>query len=133
METNIDLNTFAILDCSRFKTTEWFKARIAVLVLRDRTSDSSSFLPSIVKAISKYFNFSTCFNDALTTRRDYWTRFPERFCSSVLEVLTFIPAMSHAAAKPFNACCRPDSEEASKTKLSAKTNRLILHLPIVTL
>ena len=28
--------------------------------------------------------------------------------------------MSHAAAKPFNTCWRPDSEEASKTKSSAK-------------
>ena len=31
-------------------------------------------------------------------------------------MLIFIPAMSHAAAKPFNECWRSDSEEASKTK-----------------
>ena len=32
----------------------------------------------------------------------------------VLEVLIFVPAMPHATAKPFNACWRPDSEEAIK-------------------
>ena len=37
--------------------------------------------------------------------------------------------MSHAATKPFNACWKPDSKEASKTKSSAKSNHLILHLP----
>ena len=41
-----------------------------------------------------------------------------------MEELIFIPAMSHATAKPFNACWRPDSEEACKTKSSAKSNRL---------
>ena len=40
-------------------------------------------------------------------------------------MLIFIPAMSQAAAKPFHACWRLDSEEASKTKLAAKSNRLI--------
>ena len=41
----------------------------------------------------------------------------------------FIPTMSRAAAKPFNACWRPDSEEDSKTKSSVKSNQLIFHLP----
>ena len=40
--------------------------------------------------------------------------------------VNFIPAISHAAVKPFNAYWRPDSEEASKTKSSAKSSRLIL-------
>ena len=53
--------------------------------------------------------------------------------SSCLPLLIFVPAMSHAAAKPFDACWRPDSEEeASKTLLSAKNNGLVLHLPTVT-
>ena len=54
-------------------------------------------------------------------------RILERCRTSDLEVLIFIPAMSHAAAKLFNACLRPDSEKTSRTKLSAKSNRLILH------
>ena len=33
--------------------------------------------------------------------------------------------MLHAAAKPFNACWRPHLEEASKTKSSAKSKRLL--------
>ena len=37
-----------------------------------------------------------------------------------MEVLIFILAMSQAAAKPFNALWRPDSEEVSKTKSSWK-------------
>ena len=66
----------------------------------------------------------------------------KNFSKNVLEMLKvlkdsfgsadFIPAMSHAAAKLFNARWRPGLEEASKTKSYAKSNRLILHLPIVT-
>ena len=58
--------------------------------------------------------------------------FSEDVVTQFLEVLIFIPAMAHAAAKPFHACWRPDSEEASKTKSSVKSGDLILLLPIVT-
>ena len=43
-----------------------------------------------------------------------------------------IPAMSHAAEKPFNARWRLDSKEASRTKSSAKSKRVNLHLLMVT-
>ena len=43
--------------------------------------------------------------------------------ASNLEMLIFIPAMSHAAAKPFNIGWKPDSEDTSKTKLSATRHR----------
>ena len=122
MGTKIDLNpeSFDFLDSSRFKTTEWCKACTTALALPDRTSNSSSCLPSLVNATLRYLNFSTYLSDTLPTCREHWTGFLERFSTLVLEVLIFIRAMSRAAAKPFNACWRPDSEEASKTKSSAK-------------
>ena len=103
MGTNVDLNTesFAFLDSSRFKTTEWCKARITALALPDRTSNSSSCLPSLVNTSLRYLNFFNCFNDTPPTCREHWTEFLERRSTSVLEVLIFIPAMSHVAAKLF--------------------------------
>ena len=134
MGTNIGLNTesFAFLDSSRFKMTKWCKVRITAFALPDRTSNYSFDLSSLVNATQRYLNFYTCFNDTPPTCKEYWTEFLERSRTSVLEVLIFIPAMSQAHVNRFNACCRPDSEEASKTKSSAKSSRLILYLPIVT-
>ena len=105
MGTNIDLNTesFAFLTNSHFKTTEWCKARMTALALRDRTSNSSSCLPSLVNATPRYLNFSTCFNDTPPICREYWTGFLEKYTTSVLEVLSFIPAMSHAPANSYAA------------------------------
>ena len=132
--TNIDLNTknFAFPDSFRFKTTKCCKARLAAIALPDRTSNSSSSLPSFVNSTPSYLNFSTYFNDTPPTCRKDWTGFLKRCSTSVLEILIFIPAMSHAAANSFNTCWRSDTEEASKTKSSAESNRLISHLPIVT-
>ena len=103
METNIDLNieSFAFLDSSRFKTTEWGQARNTALALPNRTSNSSSCLPSLVNATPRYLNFSTYFNDTPPTYRKHWTGFLEKCRISVLEVLIFISAMSHAA----DTCC----------------------------
>ena len=99
-KTTINLNTesFAFLDSSRFRTTEWCKARITALALLDRTSNSSSYLLLLVNVTPRYLNFSICFNDTPPTCREHWTGFFERCRTSVLEVLIFIPAMSHAAA-----------------------------------
>ena len=100
MGTNIDLNTesFVFFDSFRFKTPEWCKARITALTLPDRTCNSSSCLPLLVNATPWYLNFSICFNDTPPTCREHRTEFLERCRTSVLEVLTFILAMSHAAA-----------------------------------
>ena len=116
MGTNIDLNTenFAFLDSSCFKTTEWCKARNAALALPDRASNFLFCFPSLVNATPRYLNFSTCFNDTPPTCREHWTEFLKRWRTSVLEVVIFIPAKSHAVAKPFDACWRPDSEETRK-------------------
>ena len=131
MGTNIDLNTesFPFLDSSGFMTTEWYKARITTLVMSDRT------LPSITRECDPKileFLYSTCFIDTPPTCVEHWTGFLQRCRTSALEVLIFIPAMSNAAIKQLNAYRKPDSEEASTTKSSAKSNRLILHLPIMT-
>ena len=101
-------------------------------ILPDQTSSSLFCLPRLVNASLRYLSFSTCFYDTSPSCREHWTRYLERCSTSVLEVLIFIPAMSHTAAKPSNAYWRPDSEEASKTKSFAKSSRLIFHLLIVT-
>ena len=69
------------------------------------------------------------FNETTPTCREHCTE--KDGSTLVLEVLIFIPAMSQAAAKPFRACWSPDSEEASKTKSSAKKKRSSLNVPNV--
>ena len=106
MGTNINLNmeSFAFLNSSRFKTTELSKVRITTFALPNRTYNPSSCLPSHVNATLRYLNFSTCFNDTPPTCREQWIGFLERCRTSGLEVVILISAMSHAATKPFNAC-----------------------------
>ena len=108
------------------------KARIAALTLPDRTFNSSSCFSSPVNATPTYLYFSA--NDTPPTCAENRTEFQERCCSSVFEVLIFILAILHAAAKIFNAWQKLDSEQRkpAKTKSSAKNSRLIFHLPIVT-
>ena len=129
MRMNIDVNSesFAFLDSSRFWTSDWCKARITALALPDRTSNSLSCLPSLANATPRYLNFSTCFNDTQPTCREHWNGFIERCNTSILEELIFIPAMSHTAAKPFSACWRP-----AKLNYLRKATELVSHLPIVT-
>ena len=78
----------------------------------------------------KILNSSTCFNDTPPACREHGTGFLGKCITSVLKVLIFIPAIIHAAGKPLNTCWRPDTNEASKTKSFAKSNRLILDLSI---
>jgi len=47
-------------------------------------------------------------------------------------VLIFIPARSHAVEDRSSSCWRPCWEDASSTKSSEKSCRLILQLPTVT-
>ena len=120
MNNALNTESFAFLDSSRLKTIEWCKARISALVLSDRTSNSSSCLPSLVNATSRYLKFSTYFNDTPSTCKERWTGFLEGCSISVpvLEMLIFIPAIPHAdAAKPFHACWRPNFEKANKNHL----------------
>ena len=130
-KTALKIESFAFFDNSRFMTTEKCNARITALALPIRVSSSSSCLPSLVNATPRYLSFSTCFSDAPFTCNTHWSGFFERWSTSVLAVLIFIPAVLHASAKLFNARWRPDSVEESSTKSSANSRRLILHFPIV--
>ena len=101
---------FAFLDSFCVKTTEWCKARITALALPDRSNVQFFVVPSITRECDHgCLNFPTGFNDTPRTGREHWTGFLKRCSTSVFEVLIFIPAMSHAVAKPFNDR-RPDSE-----------------------
>ena len=90
------------------------QTRITALALLDRIFNSSSCLPSLVNATPIYLIFSNSFNDIPPICKDQWTGFLERRTTSVLEVLIFFQAMSHAAAKLFSAYYEPESEEVSK-------------------
>jgi len=93
------------------------------LSLNIRVSNSLFRLPSLVNTTTRYVNFSTCCSVLLLT------------CSvhCVFLALMFIPAWSHAAANRSRiAYWRTCSEDASSTKSSAKSKRLILQLPTVT-
>ena len=74
----------------------------------------TSCLQSLVNATPRYLNFSTCFNKTPPNCGKHWTGFFKRCSTSVSEMLVFIPAMSHAAAIPFNACWTPDSKKLAK-------------------
>ena len=102
------------------------------LALPEQTSNSLPCFPLLVSAAPRYFNFFTSFNDIQATCRERWTGFPENIVPQFWKLLILIAAMLHAAAKPLNACLRPNLKEASKTKSSAKNSRLILHFPIIT-
>ena len=63
-KTALKIESFPFFDNSRFMTTEWCKARITTLALPIRESSSLSCFPSLVNAIPRYLNFSTCFSFA---------------------------------------------------------------------
>ena len=117
-------------DNSCFMTTEKGKACIIALALLIWVSSYSSCLPSLMNVIPRYLNFSTCFSVAPFTCNTHWSAFLERWSTSILAVLIFIPAVLHTSAKLFNARWRPDSEEESRTKSSANSRGLILQFPI---
>ena len=86
-------------------------------------------LPSATpKYNPRYLNFTSC-SVLLLTCSFYCLAFRERHNASVFLVLIFIPARSYAAENRSSACWRPCSENASSTKLSEKSKRLILQLP----
>ena len=130
-KTALKIESFAFFDNSRFMTTELCKARITALALPIRVSSSLSYLPSLVNATPRYLNFSTWFSVAPFTCNTYWSGFLERWNTSVLVVLIFIPAVLHASAKLFNARWRSDFEKESRAKSSANSRRLILQFLIV--
>ena len=93
----LKIESFAFLDKPRFMITKLCKARITALDLSIRVS---SFLPcfsSLVNATPRYLIFSTCFSVAPFTCNTHWPEFLERWSTSVLVELIFIPAVSHVA------------------------------------
>ena len=88
-------------------------------------------LRSLVYTTTRYLNFSTyCSVMPLSV---HCLGFVERHNTSVFLVLIFNPARSHVPNNRSSACWKSCSDDASSTKLFAKSKRLILQLPIVTL
>ena len=112
MGTNVNLSpeSFAFLDYFRFETTEWCKPRTTVIALPDRKFNSSSCLPSIVKATTRNLNVFVCFNDF------------RQLANLKMDFLSFGSTDFHSSN--VTCCCKASScalevsvlEEASKTK-----------------
>ena len=117
IKTVLKNKRFAFFDNSRFMTAKPCKAPITALALPIRASSSSSCLPSLVNATPRYLNFSICFSVGSFTCKEHWSRFLERWSTSVLAALIFIPTVSRASAKLFNAPWRPDFVKESRTVL----------------
>jgi len=87
-KTVLKTERFAFFDNSRFMTIEYCKACITALALPIQVSSSSSCLPSHMN----------CYTNLQLTL----SGFLEKWSTSVLIVLIFIPALSHATSKSFN-------------------------------
>ena len=133
-KTVLKVKSFVFFDNSRFMNTEYCKAPITSLALLIRVSSSLSCLPSLVNATPRYLNNKCLLQCCSIHLQHALIRVFERRSAgaSVLAVLIFIPAVSHASTKLFNARRRADAVEKSRSNSSANSRRLILQLPIVT-
>ena len=73
--------SFAFLDCSCFKTNEWWNARITALALPDQTFNSSSCLQSLLNATPRQLNFLT--GPASTINRQFAENIGQDFSREV--------------------------------------------------
>ena len=74
----------------------------------------------------------TCYNVLRFTCNVHCLGFVERYNTSVILVRIFIPARPHAVENRSSACWKLCWDDASSTKLSAKSKRLILQLLTMT-
>jgi len=85
-------------------------------------------LPSLANITPRYLNFSTYRSAIPFTCSMHCIGFLERHNTLIFPVLIFIPSWSDAAGNRSNACWLPCLKDASSTKSSAESKRLILQL-----
>ena len=126
------MDSFALVQSSRFSTTDWRSWRITALAFPMRISNSLFCLPSLVNETPRYLNFPDCFSGTPSIWREHRFGCLDRHMVSVFIVLTFIPSTEHAYENLSRACRRPFWVESSSTRSSANNRRCTVHSPIFT-
>ena len=126
------MDSFALVQSSRFSTTDRWSWRITALAFPMRISNSPFCLPSLVNETPRYLNFSDCFSGTPSVWREHCFGCLDRHMVSVFVVLIFILATEHASENLSRACWRPFWVESSSTRLSANNRRCTVHSPIFT-
>ena len=88
------MDSFALVQSSRFSTTDRWSWRITALAFPMRISNSLFCLPSLVNETPRYLNFSDCFSGTPSIWREHCFGCLDRHIVSVFVVLVFIPAGS---------------------------------------
>ena len=126
------MDSFALVQSSRFSTTDRWSWRITELAFPMRISNSLFCLPSLVNETPRYLNFSDCFSGTPSIWREHCYGCLDRHMVSVFVKLIFISATEHASENPSRACWRPFWVESSSTRSSANNRRGTVHSPIFT-
>ena len=127
------MDSFALVQSSRFSTTDRRSWRITALAFPMRISNSLFCLPPLVNETPRYLNFSYCFSRTPSIWIEHCFGCLDRLMVSVFVVLIFIPATEHASENLSRACWRPFWVESSSTRSSANNRRCTVHSPIFTL
>ena len=126
------MDSFALVQSSRFSTTDRWSWRITALAFPMRISNSLFCLPSLVNETLRYLNFSDCFSGTPSIWREHYFGCLDRHMISVFVVLIFNPATEHASKNLSRACWRPFWVESSSTRSSANNRRCTVRSPIFT-
>ena len=127
------MNSFALVQSSRFSTTDRWSWRITALAFPMRIFNSLFCLPSLVNETRGYLNFSHCFSGTPSIWREHCFGCLDRhMLVSVFAAQIFIPATQHASEYLSRACWRPFWVESSSTRSSANYRRCTVQSPIFT-
>ena len=89
------MDNFALVQSSRFSTTDRWSCRITALAFPMRISNSLFCLPSLVNETPGYLNFSDCFSGTPSIWREHCFGCLDRHMVAVFVLLIFIPATEH--------------------------------------
>ena len=126
------MDTFALVQSSRFSTIDRWSGRITALAFPMPTSISLFHLPLLVNETPRYLNFSDCFNGTPSIWKEHCFGCQNRHKVSVFVVLIFIPAIEHASKNLSRACWRPFWVGSSSTRSSANNRHCTVQSPIFT-
>ena len=117
------MDSCALVQSSRFSTTDWWSWCITELAFPMRISNLLFCLLSLVNETPRYLNFSDCFIGNSSRRREQSFSCLDRNMVFVFVVLIFIPATEHAFENLSRACWRPFWVKSSSTRSFANYRR----------
>ena len=126
------MDNFALVQSSRFSTTDWWSWRIAALAFPMHIFNSPFCLLSLVNEMPRYLNFSDCFGGTPPLWREHCCGYLDWYMVSVFVVLIFISAREHAFESLSRACWRPLWVESSSTRSTANNRHCTVHSSIFT-